>query len=343
MITSRAGAVDRSAFRLTPADLGRRVMTRRVVGVVDDRLQFGDTLGVLTSWDPDTDVLTVVNRAGEAVELPVAELVAGKPVPPAPLRRSLAAPEPPTAAELQRIAARGWNALEQEALGGWVLRASSGFTRRGNSTQTLGDPGLPLDEALDRVQAWYTARGLPAFVELTSPGSTPGLEAALATRGAQEAGTFVRTAPLARLAAPVSAPAADVRLARVADEAWLARYQRVGADAVKTAAARELLHSGASVWFASVSLPDVPDGPAAIGRCVVDGAWAGFAAIEVAPQARRRGLASAVMATLASRAAEEGACGAYLQVEEVNTAAGALYDRLGFDVAYRYAYARLAD
>lgn len=337
-MTSQAGAADRSAVRLTPADLGRRVMVRRVVGFEEDRPQFSDTLGVLTSWDREGGRLTVVDRAGADVEIPVAALVAGKPVPPAPVRRSLAAPPHADPAELQRIAARGWSALEQEPLGGWVLRASSGFTRRGNSAQTLGDPGLPLADALDRVQDWYAARGLPAFVELVQPGSTPGLEEVLTERGALRAVTHVRTAPVARLAGPISA---DVRLSRTADAAWLSRYRRVDADEARTAAANALLHSGPSVWFASVSLPEVPDGPAAIGRCVVDGAWAGFGAVEVVPQARRRGLASALMATLAARAAEEGASGAYLQVEEENTGAAALYDELGFDTAYSYCYALL--
>jgi GNAT superfamily N-acetyltransferase len=313
-------------------------MVRRVVGIKEGRPQFSDTLGVLTSWDREQGKLIVVNRAGQDVELPVATVVAGKPVPPAPLRRSLAAPQDADPAGLQRIAARGWCALEQEPLGGWVLRSSSGFTRRGNSAQTLGDPGLPLDQAVDRVRAWYAARGLPAYVELAQPGSTPGLETALAERGTLEALTQVRTAPLGRLAAPVTA---DVRLSRTADAAWLSCYQRVDADETRTAAAKALLHSGPSVWFASVSLPDVPDGHAAIGRCVVDGEWAGFGAIEVVPQARRRGLASAVMATLAARASEEGASGAYLQVEDENTAALAMYDKLGFGTAYRYCYARL--
>jgi GNAT superfamily N-acetyltransferase len=316
-------------------------MVRRVVGFEEDRPQFSDTLGVLTSWDRDRGMLTVVNQAGQDVEMPEAALVAGKPVPPKPLRRSLAAPPVPAPAELQRIATRGWSAREQEPLGGWVLRSSSGFTRRGNSTQTLGDPGLPLDEALARVHEWYTARGLPAFVEVVQPGSTPGLAAALAARGASEAVTHVRTASIARLAVPGAAAAVDVRLSRTADEAWLSRYQRIDEDQTRTEAAKALLHSGPSVWFASVSLPEVPDGPAAIGRCVVDGAWAGFGAVEVVPQARRRGLASAVMATLASRAAEEGASGAYLQVEDENTVARAMYDKLGFDTAYRYSYARL--
>ncbi|WP_370093769.1 GNAT family N-acetyltransferase [Streptacidiphilus sp. MAP12-20] len=314
-------------------------MVRRVVGVLDGRPQFSDTLGVLTSWD--AGVLIVVNRAGDPVELPEAELVAGKTVPPAPVRRSATAPELREPAELQRIAARGWSALEQEPLGAWMLRASAGFTRRGNSTQTLGEPGLPLADALDRVQAWYAARGLPAFVEITTPGSPEALEAALAERGAKEAGTFVRTAPLARLVGAATVQQ-DVRLFRAADAGWISRYQRVGGDPAKEKAALALLHSGPSVWFASVTLPEIGDGPAAIGRCVVDGQWAGFGAIEVVPAARRRGLATAIMAALAARAAEEGATGAYLQVEEENARARALYDKLGFDTAYRYCYAQLS-
>ena len=72
--------------------------------------------------------------------------------------------------------------------------------------------------------------------------------------------------------------------------------------------------------------------PAAIGRCVVDGRWAGFMAVEVAPGARRQGLATAVMAALAGRALAEGASAAWLQVESDNTAARAMYAGMGFDV-----------
>ncbi|NJQ00995.1 GNAT family N-acetyltransferase [Streptomyces sp. PLAI1-29] len=76
--------------------------------------------------------------------------------------------------------------------------------------------------------------------------------------------------------------------------------------------------------------------PAAVGRCVVDGRWAGFSAVETAPELRRRGLASRVMAALADRALAEGASAAYLQVETDNEAARALYGRLGFTVHHRY-------
>ncbi|TDU04382.1 FR47-like protein [Streptomyces sp. 846.5] len=327
----------RLKIHITPSDLGRRISARRILGHTEGRPVFGDVIGVLTSWDGG--VLTVLNRAGEAVTIMEEALVAGKAVPPAQVRRTAPAPEDPGPVALQRIAARGWPPVEAEPLGEWVLRASSGFTRRGNSVQTLGDPGMPLDAALDLVQEWYARRGLAAHVEVTTPGSPEGLAELLAERGAAEAETLVRTAPLAVLAGRTAEPS-QVRLSRRADAAWMSRYRRVGGDPALERAAAQVIHGGPSVWFATLDVPG-HEGPAAIGRCVIDGEWAGFGAIEVVPELRRRGLASELMAVLASRAAEEGARGAYLQVEAENTRAAALYDKLGFTTSYRYHYARL--
>ncbi|MEU1289004.1 GNAT family N-acetyltransferase [Kitasatospora sp. NPDC005856] len=290
--------------------------------------------------------MTVVPRSGAPVFLPEKLLVAGKVVPPFPARR---APLPVTApVELQRIAGRGWPAAEQEPLGEWTLRASAGFTRRANSVQALGDPGLPLPEALAAVRAWYAARGLPAYVEVISPGSPAALVAELDRLGAGYAPTLVRTAPLAGLSragagttgVPPTGGRGRVRLARTADDGWLSVYRRVGDDPAVEEAARQVLHGGPSVWFATVpGAPGQP--PLAIGRCVIEGDWACFGAIEVQPYARRAGLATAVMAVLASRAAEEGASGGYLQVEAENAGAIALYDGLGFTTSHTYHYALL--
>ncbi len=325
----------RPEVRLNRSDVGRRVSVRRISELVNDRPVFRDVIGVLARWDDHG--LTVVPRTGPEVSFPEKLLVAGKPVPLFPARR---APLPVSSpVELQRIAARGWPAVEQEPLGEWTLRASAGFTRRANSVQTLGDPGLPLPEALRAVQDWYAARGLPAFFEVTTPGSPPELAAELARLGAEEAPTTVRTAPLAGLV-KLGSGHDRVRLSRTADADWLSRYRRVTGDPEVELAARQVLHGGPSVWFGTVpGLPGQP--PIAIGRCVIDGPWACFGAIEVDPHARRTGLASTMMAVLAARAAEEGATGAYLQVEVTNTGAIALYDRLGFTTSHTYHYAGL--
>ncbi|MGF1429423.1 GNAT family N-acetyltransferase [Kitasatospora sp. LaBMicrA B282] len=330
----------RPEVRIGPTDVGRRVSVRRIEAAPDPatgRASFRDAIGVLTSWNDQE--LIVVARDGSEVCIPANRLVAGKPVPRFPARR---APLPTAApAELQRIAARGWPAVEEQPLGDWRLRAAAGFTRRANSVQTLGDPGLPLPEALDRVRRWYAERDLPAHVEVTEPGSPADLARALERLGGQAAATLFRTAPLAGPARAGRPDAVErVRLSRTAGPGWLSVYRRSSGDPTMDEAAHRVLHGGPSVWFASV--PD-PAGavPLAIGRCVVDGAWAGFAAIEVRPEARRQGLATALMGALAARAAEEGAQGAYLQVEAENSGARELYDGLGFTTSHTYHYVRL--
>jgi hypothetical protein len=59
-----------------------------------------------------------------------------------------------TLEQLERAAARHWQAPEQEPLGQWLLRAAQGFTGRANSALPLGDPGRPLPAAIAAVTGW---------------------------------------------------------------------------------------------------------------------------------------------------------------------------------------------
>ncbi|MFK0254512.1 GNAT family N-acetyltransferase [Streptomyces sp. NPDC090445] len=315
-------------IRITPADVGKRVSVRRVESGSKTAPAFTDTVGVLTSWEQG--VLTITRKSGESVRIAESSLVAGKVVPAAPARR-----RGPAASfeELARVGARAWQPLESEPLGGWTLRAAAGFTRRANSVLPLGDPGIPLDEALARVTSWYAERELPAYVQAATgaAGTQEVLCAGLERRGwVREVSAEVRIAALAPLA-DTAADTARVVLSRTPDEEWLGRYGRVADPAV----ARRVLAAGPSVWFAAVP-------GRAIGRLVADGRWAGFAAVEVDPAHRREGLATAVMAALAARALEEGASAAWLQVETDNAAARALYEGMGFAPHHTYHHYRAA-
>ncbi|MFE3487913.1 MULTISPECIES: GNAT family N-acetyltransferase [Streptomyces] len=327
---------------ITPADVGKRVSVRRRTEGGGTGAQFTDVVGVLTSWN--NDVLSITRKSGESVHIVESSLVAGKVVPAAPARR-----RGPAASfgELAVVTARAWQPVESEALGDWRLRAAGGFTRRANSALPLGDPGLPVGEALDRVRKWYEERGLPAYVQTATgaEGAQELLCAELERNGwRREVSAEVRIAALAPVG-DLRAEVAAVRLTREPDAAWLARYQRFSTPGPHVL---RVLGSGPSVWFATVpgeaGAPDADPAapPAAIGRCVVDGRWAGFMAVEVAPEHRRRGLATAVMAALARRALDEGASAAWLQVEEDNAGARALYDGMGFAAHHRYHHYRSA-
>ncbi|MEU3978590.1 GNAT family N-acetyltransferase [Streptomyces sp. NPDC026672] len=417
-------AAGRLEVRITAADVGKRVSVRRLREAVGPGEKFTDTVGVLTSWDDG--VLLITRKDGESVRIAESSLVAGKVVPPAPARRRGPAAD---YEELARISARAWRPVESERLGEWELRAAGGFTRRANSVLPLGDPGLPLDAALEAVRRWYGVRGLPAYVQTATggEGTQESLCAELERRGwTREVSAEVWTGALAPLAD--RAEGTGVTLSRETNTAWLAAYERKDL----TGTALRVLTSGPSVWFARIpvtatgtpgtdaataaqdasatatqdvpatatqdvpatatqdvpatatqdvpatatqdvpatatrdvpvggaqdlaapttrdvpvggaDLPAAPRGvPAAIGRMVVDGRWAGFAAVAVGDAFRRRGLATEVMAALARRALEEGASAAWLQVESDNVGARALYTRLGLAPHHVYHHYRAPD
>ncbi|MEU5614610.1 GNAT family N-acetyltransferase [Streptomyces sparsogenes] len=337
----------RLEIRIDPSDVGKRVSVRLTVKDGASGARFTDVVGVLTSWTGG--VLCVTRRTGAEVRIPESSLVAGKVVPAAPARRRGPAA---TAAELDRAAARAWPPVVSERLGGWELRAAGGFTRRANSVLPLGDPGMPVRDALRRVTAWYAERGLPAYIQVSTgaEGTQELLAAELAEHGwTREVSAEIRIAALAALA-DLDVDVSRVALSRDIDDAWLARYQRSASGEPAPEVVR-VLRGGPSVWFATI--PDTEDAgdtegtegteergpagaPAAIGRCVVDGRWAGFTAVETDPLLRRRGLATAVMTALARKALQEGASAAYLQVETDNDGARALYEGMGFTTHHSY-------
>lgn len=244
--------------------------------------------------------------------------------------------------DLEEVAADGWRGTEEDRLGGWRLRAAGGFNGRANSALAVGDPGLPLPAAADAVHRWYAARELPTMICVPYPSGQPDrnpLDRFLTERGwtVRPGAATVLTAPAATIARAAPAdPAGPVRVDIDAepDGAWLARYHYRGQQDLPPAA-RQVLRSAPWQAFGSVRENGAT---LAIGRVAVAGGWGGLTAIEVDPAHRRRGLARAVTAALASQAAAHGAHHLYLQVEDGNAPARALYHRLGFTDHHGYRY-----
>jgi GNAT superfamily N-acetyltransferase len=238
--------------------------------------------------------------------------------------------------DLEQVAARGWRALEEDYLGEWLLRAGGGFTGRANSVLVVGDPGVPLPDAVAAVTSWYAERGLRPCAQL--PGvQSRAADAAFAAAGwERDEDTLVLTAPIGPQQ-PVDVP---VTLADTPDEAWLTGYRYRGAALPPVAL--EVLTSARDAVFASVRLAPEPAPLAAVARGVLTDGWLGVTAVTVAEEHRRRGLATAVMAALQNWAADRGANSVYLQVVAGNAPARALYRRAGFIEHHRYHYRRPA-
>jgi ribosomal protein S18 acetylase RimI-like enzyme len=250
-----------------------------------------------------------------------------------------------TIIDLERVAAAHWRGTEEEWLGGWLLRAAGGFTGRANSALPLGAPGMPLDEAIAAVTRWYRDRGLPPMMAVPAQ-----LDSAAQARSPAQAldhhlserrwltrpgPAFVMVADLP-LGVHLDMPCAGraVQASPEPDDAWAARYHYRGQDHLPPVA-RKVLTSAREQSFVSIR-----DGDAvlAIARLSIADGWGGITAVEVDQNHRRQGLGVAITAAACLTAEERGLSRVFLQVEEGNGPARALYKRLGFRDSHRYHY-----
>ncbi|HEX2361477.1 MAG TPA: GNAT family N-acetyltransferase [Jiangellaceae bacterium] len=315
--------------RITSADVGCRVVVRYHV---QDGGLATDVLGRLEAWSDG--ILSVRRSDGSTVHVNALDVVAAKPIPPRSVaRRDVRA--------LETAAARGWQALDTSRIGGWLLRAASGFTGRANSCLPLSSPGRPLARVVIEVERWYEARGLRPAFQIPEPlgaGLDEHLDGAGWPRSTED--VLVMVASVDAVAAVSRSDLPPVAVASQPDANWLAAYHYRGAGLPPNAV--RVLVNAETVGFGSV---DQGGRRVAIARGAVSDApdgrrWLGLTAVEVASDARRRGLGRHVMAGVAQWARRHGATDVYVQVAEPNTAALATHLRLGFVEHHRYHYRR---
>ena len=215
---------------------------------------------------------------------------------------------------------------------GWLLRFSPGKAKRARSINAIYPSRLPLAEKVAHCERVYGERGLPAIYRLSMHTDPPRLDAMLAALGYESfSPTEVQTAAIdpAALAGPeVASPrleewfdmVGDLRGSPIAHRsAHLARLAALPLD-MRTAA---VLDEGV---------------PMATGLAMLEDGHVGLFDVVTREAARRRGLARTIVAALLRWGWERGARRAYLQVDEGNAPAIALYRGFGFASEYRYWY-----
>lgn len=315
--------------RLRP---GQRVVVRYRLAPPGTGPTLTDALGELLRADERT--VTVQTRTGP-VTIERELVVAAKEVPPRPSRRG--APHLAVGVEeLERAMVDGWAPVERAGLGEWVLRAAGGFSRRANSVLAVGDPGREVTEAVEQAERWYAGRGLPAVASLAGPvgfdAADDPVGAVLLARGYQ-AGPRVRVMTADARAAQAGRGEVRVEVSGGLTDEWLDAYRLQ--RQVVAGATEAVLTGSPEQLFAAVRRDRAV---VALARLSLAHRWGGLSCLWVAPGHRRRGLAAALTGELAARADRAGARSLWLQVEQHNDAATALYGGLGFTAHHEYAY-----
>jgi GNAT superfamily N-acetyltransferase len=286
-----------------------------------------DVVGWVESVDRASVVLTDHN--GRTVPVERRTILAARR---APAARGGRDPHRTSPEELEQIALPGWVA-GREPLGEWSLRAAGGFTGRANSCLAVGDPGMALPDAAQRVLTFAAAHGIEPRAQVLSGSDN---ERGLRDLGWRE--TYVRTDVLvARLADLLgdSLPDPRIALAQEPDAPWWRAYGLSRPTSAPQDVLRQVLVGGPACRLAGVR-----DGKQviAIGRGHVSADWLGLSSLWTAPEHRRRGWAQLTITALGHWAARSGARNVYLQVAEENEPAHRAYGSLGFSLHHRYLY-----
>lgn len=234
-------------------------------------------------------------------------------------------------ATLELLSDRAVPGAQRHGIGSWRLRAGLGATGRANSTWAPGPPNGSVSDAIDEVEAWYRSRGLnPRFQVYDDP--VPELTAELDRREwPTTVDSLVMIAPIPTVVGRAPLSAASTRAVAVAAHptpafAGLFEDRRRLTEVTETELPQRIV---------TISDGDVTLGG---GMGTIDGTWAAVGAMNTRLEVRRRGVASTVLAALATVAADLGADTVWLQVQSDNHGAVALYEGMGFETVHRYRY-----
>ncbi|KQU23764.1 hypothetical protein ASG63_03810 [Methylobacterium sp. Leaf94] len=222
-------------------------------------------------------------------------------------------------------------------LGGWILRASGGPTRRTNSLNPLrgwrDDPARIVAEA----ETLYRNLGRPLIVRV--PDLAPEMDVLLDGLGYRSEGEACTL--FAELPPDDRDGAEGVALDNAPDAAWLAA--RAACEGVVSEVALRTYRDS----IACLILPRMfarrieADRTVAVAYGVLHRGILVFESVATHPSHRRAGHARSLILALMAWARREGATGACLQVVAENAPARALYAGLGFSRSlYGYRYRR---
>jgi ribosomal protein S18 acetylase RimI-like enzyme len=223
----------------------------------------------------------------------------------------------------------GWPAIEEVDVEGWVARFSNGVTNRANSVLPLAAPG-DLGCAIERVEAMYAERGLPAVVQVGPDAQPDNLDHVLEARGYQLG------SPTVVFTVDIDRPRhRDVDVAEVPTRDWFELWWAVDGRGDGAEATAMTILTGGPALYATIS---DDRGAAAVGRLALVGEWGGVYCLAVREDARRRGLGTKVLDGLLAAGQDRGVKRSWLQVRAENASARRLYQRAGYTEVARYHY-----
>lgn len=237
--------------------------------------------------------------------------------------------------QIEHAALNSWPAFQQLLYDGWLLRFADGFTKRANSITPLYPSTFEINQKIDYCEQLYYENGLPTIFRIPSFVEEIHLDESLARRNYEK--RDLTRVLLLNLAGNKEDIGPEFSLTNVDLDEWLVCYAACDHSfSSSDPIFKQLLANIVTTpCFGILKLNEQMVG---CGLAVVEREFVGLFKLIIHPDFRGKGYGKKLLFALLSWAEKAGASNAYLQVEDENQTARALYARLGFEEIYHYWY-----
>ncbi len=222
-----------------------------------------------------------------------------------------------------------------DGVAGWLVPMDHGTVGRARSAVPLSHQPPSVADVV-AIATRYRQNGflpvfrlpeLPAFAEIKAWLCAQGFKARQPTQ--------VMVAAVDALHPASSSAEYAVRLDTLPDDAWRSVFLGEGFDPVDGASRVGILSRARESRYASIRCKGAA---VACGMASFSHGWLGVHGMRTLAAYRGKGMASALLSAMVRSARTRGIERAFLQVDGANKAAVRLYERMGFTLAWTYAY-----
>lgn len=231
-----------------------------------------------------------------------------------------------------------WPSLNDYQYDGWLLRTSSGFTKRTNSVNCLSNSCINLNTKIKFCEDFYNSLDIiPTFKILNERNFLEldtKLESLLYSKLDE---TSVRILDLKDYKC---VSCSNIETTFSFTDKWITEYKKSANinDDKNSLLLSKMLNK---IIFKTIYASYIIDGETiGIGYAVIDNGYIGLFHIYVFKKYRGKGYGTEIINTLINKGMEFGGTHSYLQVLTSNNIATNLYMKLGFKEVYKYWYRR---
>lgn len=236
----------------------------------------------------------------------------------------------------EELSANAWPSFEHILYDGWLLRFGDGFSAHNNSVWPLYPGELPLEEKIAFCERHYAERRLTCAFRLSEISGHDAIEQALLKRG-----YVVENPNLVMVCSSMDVPEAEVTELMLNE--WLEVAYRIHPvdDPTLQEGERKVLSYGSLPRH--YAIVERTGQVCAYGLATQQGNILSLRDLWTLPVLRGQGIGTQLIHGLLQIGRTNGVEIATLSVNEPNMDARRLYERLGFEVRYRYRYMELAE